>query len=241
MKKNLPRPRFFWLDVCRGLAVCTMIVYHFVFDLSWFQLIDINFYQDIVPRTIRTLIVFSFLFIVGVSLRISCEMRQRCGAFWRRLLKISLCALIVSITSYFAFPQSFIYFGILHFIALASLLAWPLARMPKTAFIAGIIAIAAGVLLAFPSFNPRYLSWIGFVTELPRTEDFVPLFPWLGVVFLGIVFQATPWGFKKQSAKVKRDIVFCKLSWAGRHSLWIYMLHQPVLIGLLWAALYFFD
>jgi Predicted membrane protein len=240
MVKTAKHPRYLWLDVSRGLAVCAMIIYHFIFDLSWFQLINVNFYEDSIPRITRALIVFSFLFIVGISLRVAGEMQQRSTAFWRRFIKISLCALLVTVASYFAFPQSFIYFGILHFIALASLLAHPFVRVPKVAFVVGIAVIVAGLTLASPLFNPRYLSWIGFVTELPRTEDFVPLFPWLGVVLLGIAFQATSWGFKKQSVAVKHNIALRSLSWAGRRSLWIYMLHQPILIGVLWLILYLY-
>ena len=239
MVKAATHPRYLWLDISRGLAVCAMIIYHFIFDLSWFQLINVNFYEDAIPRITRTLIVFSFLFIVGISLRVAWEMQQRQTAFWRRFIKISLCALLVTVASYFAFPQSFIYFGILHFIALASLLAHPFTRAPKAAFVIGIAIIVAGLTLTSSFFNPRYLSWIGFVTELPRTEDFVPLFPWLGVVLLGIAFQATRGGFKKQSATMKHNIALRVLSWAGRRSLWIYMLHQSILIGILWTILHF--
>ncbi|MDR1530238.1 MAG: DUF1624 domain-containing protein [Burkholderiales bacterium] len=235
-----PHPRYLWLDVCRGLAICAMIAYHFAFDLNWFGVIQANFYYDPVLKAIRAAIVSSFLFIVGISLVIARQMNQSKKAFWRRILKITVCALIVSIASYLAFPQSFIYFGILHAIAFMTILAQSVLRFPKIALIVGILIITVGVIFTHPVFDPKPLSWIGFVTTLPRTEDFVPLFPWFGIVLLGIAFQMSGFGFHKADSTVSaiRDYTLIRiLAWSGKHSLWIYMLHQPLLIAALWGIL----
>jgi uncharacterized membrane protein len=134
------------------------------------------------------------------------------------------------------FPQRFIYFGILHCIAVASVLARPLAGQPAPALGLGIVAIVAGLTLRHPFFDARATSWLGFTTVKPPTEDFVPLFPWLGVVLAGIWLG---------HALLRRDFAPIAplartpsaLRWLGRHSLAIYMVHQPLLLGILWLVL----
>ncbi|MDR0250895.1 MAG: DUF1624 domain-containing protein, partial [Burkholderiales bacterium] len=175
-----------WLDISRGLALWAMIVYHFFFDLQWFDVIKADFYRDPFWTTTRTFIITSFLLIVGISLFVARARGINPRAFWLRIIKIVACALAVSIASYILFPQSFIYFGVLHFIAIASILAWPFVAYPRFALIFGITIVLAGVTFSHSLFDTRILSLIGFVTELPRTEDYVPLFPWLGVVLIGI-------------------------------------------------------
>ncbi|MDR0247523.1 MAG: DUF1624 domain-containing protein, partial [Burkholderiales bacterium] len=76
---------------------------------------------------------------------------------------------------------------------------------------------------------------IGFVTELPRTEDYVPLFPWLGVVLIGI--GAAPSLPIQKAVPSSLSRAARLLTWMGQHSLWVYMLHQPILIAVLWCAL----
>ena len=102
------------------------------------------------------------------------------------VLVLAVCALAVSVGSWIVFPRSFTYFGILHSIAVASVLAWPFVDRPRTAFAIGCIVIVAGLTWSHPAFDARGLSWIGFTATKPATEDYVPLAPWAGIVFVGI-------------------------------------------------------
>ncbi|MCL2296782.1 MAG: DUF1624 domain-containing protein [Proteobacteria bacterium] len=234
-EKTAVAHRLPWLDISRGLALWAMIVYHFCFDLQWFGVIKADFYRDPFWTTTRTLIITSFLLIVGISLFVARARDISARSFWLRVAKITACALIVSIATSFLFRESYIYFGVLHFIAIASILAWPFAAYPRLALISGIIVVLAGITFSHPLFDTRALSIIGFVTTLPRTEDYVPIFPWLGVVLIGIgVAPSLP---IRKAIPASPTPTARLLTWMGQRSLWIYMLHQPILIAALWCVL----
>jgi uncharacterized membrane protein len=168
-----------------------------------------------------------------VSLHLASMRADFARRFWRRLAAIAGCALLVSAGSYLVFPASYIYFGVLHAISLSLLLARPLAQRPRLAALLGVAIVAAGNLVAHPAFDARALQWLGFTTVKPRTEDYVPLFPWLGVVLCGIAAAAAGRRHPATLAALDRSAP-AWLAAIGRHSLPIYMLHQPLLIGALW-------
>jgi len=228
--------RFPAIDTLRGIAILAMIAYHFAFDLRFFRLIRADFESDPFWLGARAAIVASFLLLVGVSLVLAERAQVPLAAFAKRIAIIAACALAATIASYAIFPATFITFGILHFIALASVLARPLASRPRLALLLGLAALAAGLALSHPFFDARATSWLGFTTRKPATQDHVPLFPWIGVVLLGIVaghaLAARAFAPIAALARAPRW-----LRWAGRHSLAIYMVHQPVLMGAIWLAL----
>ena len=221
------------IDALRGGAILAMIGYHFAFDLSWFGVFRADFNNNALWLTLRALIVSSFLLLVGVSLVLAHGARISRHRFWRRIALIAFCAMLVTAGSYFAFPQSFITFGILHCIAVSSVLAWPLVRYPVAALITGLAVIAIGLQVRLPIFDMRWLNWIGMMTHKPPTEDYVPLFPWLGVVLLGVA--AGGWLARKDYRPLRPMSRAAPgwLNWLGRHSLLVYMVHQPILLGML--------
>lgn len=224
------------VDALRGLAICLMIAYHFAFDLRWFGVTQSDFERGAFWIAARSTILSSFLLLVGVSLVLAARAGTPFPAFARRVATIAACAIAVSLASHFAFPRTWIHFGVLHCIAVASLAAWPLRRRPWTALALGTTVVALGLTVSDPAFDTRVLSWIGFTTFKPPTEDYVPLAPWAGLVFAGIALGA---------ALARREFAVldplapwpAALRWLGRHSLAVYMLHQPLLLGSLWLAL----
>ena len=144
-----------------------------------------------------------------------------------------LVAVLVSAASYVLFPRTFIYFGVLHAIAIISLAAWPLRSRPIVAAILGTAIVVAGLWFTNPAFDGRVLSAIGFMTHKPATEDYVPLFPWAGVVLIGIGagHLLHRLAYAPIAALARAPHI---LAWSGRHGLAIYMLHQPLLLGALW-------
>jgi uncharacterized membrane protein len=221
------------VDALRGAAICAMIAYHFAFDLNWFGVFRADFNRDPLWLSLRALIVTSFLLLVGVSLVLARRARVSPHRYWRRIALIACCALLVTGGSYFVFPRTFISFGILHCIALSSLLAWPLVRHPRVALFAGIGAVAVGTQVRLPAFDAPWLQWVGLMTHKPATEDYVPLLPWLGVVCIGIAVGA--WldarNYLPLQGVARRAPEW--LNWLGRHSLLVYMVHQPLLLGAL--------
>jgi uncharacterized membrane protein len=229
-------PRLAGIDVLRGVAIVAMAAYHFAFDLRHFGVTHPDFEHAWPWLAARATILASFLVLVGVSLALA----ARAGVAWRhhlaRVARIAACALAVSAASYAMFPQSFIYFGVLHAIAVVSLAAWPLRARPVAATFAGVAIVVAGLAFASPWFDPRGWSWIGFVANKPRTEDFVPLFPWAGVVLVGIGLGHA---LARRSFAALQPLARAPawLALLGRHSLLVYMVHQPVLLGVLWVVL----
>ena len=118
------------LDALRGLAVIAMVAYHFAFDLAYFRVTAQDFYRDAFWLHSRTAILSSFLLIAGVSLVLAQRTAQGRAGFWIHLGRVAACALAVTAGSFFMFPRSFIWFGVLHAIAASLLLIRPLAGRP---------------------------------------------------------------------------------------------------------------
>ena len=223
-------PRVEGLDALRGIAILAMVVYHFCFDLRYFGVARWDFEHDIRWLAARTLILSSFLLIAGISAALA-RRDPAADARWpRHVAVIGGAALLVTAASAMMFPRSFIWFGVLHAIALSLLLARPLIDRPRAALTAGVIVIAAGVMLSSQHFDNRMLGWLGFMTGKPMTEDYVPLFPWSGVLFLGIAaghaLVASNFAMLAPLARMPRALCFL-----GRHSLAVYLVHQPLLLG----------
>jgi uncharacterized membrane protein len=153
----------------RGFALCLMFVYHFAFDLRFYRVINADFEGDAFWLGFRALIVSMFLALVGVSLVLADQAGESRKHFWRRVGIIVGCAAAASAGSWVMFPGTFIYFGILHCIAVASVLALALVRRPLLAMIVGLATIVAGLTLSHPVFDARALSWLGFTTHKPAT------------------------------------------------------------------------
>ncbi len=236
------RQRLPSIDALRGLAIVAMVAYHFAFDLRMLGVTHTDFEHATFWLAARATIVTSFVTLVGISLALAGDAQVPLARHLQRLARIAACALLVTIASYAIFPNTFIYFGVLHCIAVASLAAWPLRNQPAIAAVAGVAIVAAGLTINDALFDSRALSWIGFMTHKPATEDYVPLFPWSGVVLLGITaghFLARA----NRRADASRPVSSRAppprwLGFLGRHSLAVYMIHQPVLIGALAAVLW---
>ena len=228
-----PLTRIRAIDALRGAAICMMIVYHAAFDLNWFRMISADFNHDRFWLSFRDLIVSSFLLLVGVSLVLASRAGISPKRFWNRIALVGACAILVTVGSYVTFPKTFITFGILHCIVVSSILGWPLVRFPRAALMVGVVVIVAGVAIGVPLFDLPWLNWVGLMTHKPATEDYVPLLPWLGVVLVGI---SIGWWLLERRIHDLRQISRASpkwLTWLGRHSLLVYMIHQPIMMGLL--------
>ncbi|HHO69506.1 MAG TPA: DUF1624 domain-containing protein [Gammaproteobacteria bacterium] len=222
------------VDLLRGVAIGLMVFYHFCYDLGYYGFADFDFYDSPFWTSFRTLILSLFLGLVGVSLWLA----QGRGVKWRKVLRrtalIAVNALLISAVTWQLFGERFIYFGVLHFIVVASLLGLLFLRFYRLNLVLGLALLALGAY-SHPGFDPRAWNWIGFMTHKPATEDYVPLVPWFGVVLLGLF--AARWLSRRGSLSAAREPAWVQrarlLPLAGRHSLLIYMLHQPLLMGVL--------
>jgi uncharacterized membrane protein len=239
-----PAPeRFARLDALRGAAVVWMAAFHFCFDLSHFRLIRQNFYADPFWTWQRVCIVSLFLLCAGAGQAVALE-QARGGlrftrGFWRRWAQVAACALLVSVGSATMFPRSWISFGVLHCIALALIAMRLSAGLRAWLWPLGLAAVLLPQFVQSPWFDTRATNWIGLVTRKPVTEDYVPLLPWIGVMWWGLAAGQLVLARRRRwiAGPVPRAVR--PLAVLGRWSLSFYMLHQPVLIGLLmaWMAL----
>ena len=124
--------RLHWLDALRGCAIVLMFIYHFCFDLNYFGVLQQDFNHDIRWLGFRAIILSSFLTLVGIGIALGHAEKIRWTAFWKRWRLVAGGAALVSIGTYVMFPNSYVYFGVLHHIALASLLALAFVRDRKS-------------------------------------------------------------------------------------------------------------
>jgi len=232
------RLRIVLLDVLRGVAIVAMIVYHLAFDLELFGLADLGATEHWAWIAFVRTIPASFLIIAGISLTLAANGGLNWRHYWWRIFYLAAAAALITVVSYFADPDAIIWFGIIHCIAVSSVIGLFFLRLPVFVTLLAAAAILVGPLFATPALNAPALLWVGLGTEAPPSNDYNPLFPWLGFMLIGIAlarlvipYAATaPWAQWRP-----RDGAGRLLALAGRHSLMIYLLHQPILIGALFA------
>ena len=228
--------RALWIDVARGGAILAMIAYHFSFHLTFFGYVDWPVAFHPAWRSFAASIASTFVFAAGVSLTYAHGERIRWRAFWRRFAIIAGCAALVTIGTVFAMPAP-IYFGILHAIALFSLLALPFLAAPAWLTLAAAVAVLVlPHVYTSPMFDGPWFYPLGLASRAPFTFDYEPIFPWFGAMLLGIVAgRLVPRPAAGASGYDRANWPLRAIAAAGRNSLVIYVVHQPLLFGLLMA------
>ena len=229
------------IDALRGVAIVAMVVYHTAFDLSARSLLPVDITRDLGWIVFARSIASTFLLLVGVGLVLATQNGLRLQPYLRRLGLIAGSACLVSLATWFIEPDVFVFFGILHQIALASVLALPFVLWLPSWVVAPVAAgvIALPFLYTSPLFDWPPLWWVGLSATTPQTVDYVPVFPWFGVVLAGIVVGRLFVADFRNSAFSRwrpENWAGKAAAWAGRWSLVLYLVHQPILYGLLWAA-----
>jgi uncharacterized membrane protein len=232
-RSGAERQRFDRLDALRAVAIVWMAVFHFCFDLNHFGFTRQNFYTDPFWTTQRTAIVSLFLFCAGFGQALALEQRAAWPRFWRRWAQVAGCAVLVSLGSWLVFPRSFISFGVLHCIALALIGMRLSAGAGRALWLLGLLALAAPQLIQDAWFDTRWTNWVGLVTHKPVAEDYVPLLPWLGVMWWGLAVGQWVLAQRRHWVTGELSAAWQPLAVLGRWSLSFYMLHQPVLFGVL--------
>jgi len=236
------KPRLVALDLARSLALAGMAVYHFTVDLEMFGVVAAGTTVSGLWFWFARLIAGSFLFLSGVSLYLAHRSGIRWPAFLRRLAMIAAAAALITAATFHAVPDAWIFFGILHSIAVSSVVGLAFLRAPvPVTLLAAAFALVAPHYLRSAAFDAPELAWIGLSTTIPRSIDFEPIFPWLGPFLLGIA--AARWtvraGLVARTTRPAAGGWLRVLAWPGRHSLAIYLIHQPILFGSIWLTFRF--
>lgn len=226
--------RLIWLDVARTIALLGMVGFHFVRDLEFFGIVPAGSTMTGGWAILAHIVAGSFIFIAGISFVIAHGSGFRARAWMKRFLLISGAAALVTAATYFALPERFIYFGILHAIAAASIVGVVLlgASAPTLIALAALIAVA-DMLVNAPVFSSPWLAWTGVGATVRPSLDFVPLVPWLAPFLAGMaIARFAP--LRKLDLQMRSSAVTRMITWPGQNSLFIYLVHQPLLLAAMW-------
>lgn len=232
------------VDCLRGAALVAMFGYHLTWDLAHFGYVDAATPFSPAMRLASHAIASTFLFVAGASLVLARRDPFDWRAYWKRMALVAGAALAVTVASWFLFPDAVILFGILHCIAAASLIALPFLFLPWPAALAAAAIVAvAPWLYSSPAFDTPWAYWTGLGAGLPKTNDFRPLLPWAAPLLAGVAAAsfAIPRGAVEALARLEgRSAPARLLAFGGRHSLIVYLAHQPVFFALLSGAVLLF-
>lgn len=240
-KKN----RIIEIDTTRGIAVILMILYHFTFDLHYFEIVRSNFLNSIEWNLLRDVVAGIFITLVGVSLyiKVSTQKYKRLEFIKKQIKRgffiLFLGILISIITYFFISPFTYIRFGILHLIGLSLILITPLINYYLKTKKIDIFLIIGTLIFIFGSIInqftcPEIFIPFGCTPSNFMTLDYFPLFPLFGLVLIGFWLGDKLQIHNTKAIKNTNQPKFIKLlSFIGQNSLLIYILHQPILIGII--------
>ena len=216
-----------------------MIVYHFFWDLGYFNFVEIERITQGFPLLIAQCIGASFLIISGISSGLSKNSNNFISKFFTRLSILVIISSIITFVTFLVDQNSFIFFGILHLLAACSIISLLLIRVRNNNILFFLFVFS--IILSFSNLTydfPRYISWLGFNKEVPITNDFYPLFPWVSFYLFGLwVCEPLKFYHKKYIENsiiyhYQNSYIYKGLQFLGRNSLPIYILHQPIFFSL---------
>ncbi len=221
------------VDLLRGVAILMMVVFHLQWDMSYFG-VDWKGPFDGFWELFRHATAGLFILLVGVSLVLSRSRGSTSAAFSRRCLlrglRIFGLGMVITLGSLLFRRESFVFFGILHFIGLAVVIAAPLTRYTWLNLGLGLLAILLGVVMKDVRVGTPLLVWLGLGHPV-RTLDLYPVFPWIGVVLVGLFLgqmlrRSGRVGMGSPAVKAAAPLLLL-----GRHALLVYFVHLPVVFG----------
>jgi uncharacterized membrane protein len=212
--------RYILLDAVRGFAVLLMIFFHLAYDLNLFRFIRIDIFKDPFWFGLPRLIASLFLICVGISLAIVHKSGIRWDLIRKRFFIIGGWAVVITGVTYFLFPKNYVYFGILHCIAVSGIIGLFFVNRPKISLLIGIALVGSDIIV-----KPVLLPISGWLEINPM--DYVPLYPWFGLVLIGIFLEH----IRFHKIPLGENLFLKPFVFMGRHALMIYMLHRPILYG----------
>lgn len=226
--------RYWELDFFRGLAIISMVIYHALVDFSYlngtsFQITGFNYYWQEITAIL-------FLLISGISSTISNFRISRESVFQksvRRGLVILGWGMIITLITSIFIRKELVIFGILHLLGVSAILLYPLRRFKYLNLGIGTSIILLGNYLSGYRFDFVWLVWLGFMPTGFCSVDYFPVFPWFGYILIGVFLGKLlyPNGESKLPVKnYSENWLITRFCFLGRHSLRIYLLHQPLLL-----------
>ncbi len=227
------RERIWELDFLRGLALILMIWFHILYDLNAFYNFKFNLDSGIYYMIGKSSAIL-FIILSGISSNLS-------KSNVKRGFVVLVCAILITVVTYIISPDLVIVFGILHFFGISMIISGVFKKFNKYFLIVSGIVIVLASLYFLPCIKPsgNALFPLGIVNDKFRSSDYYPLLPWFGVFLFGIALGKI--FYKKKESVLKLKYLNTPLNILGRHTLIVYMLHQPVIAASLYVINYFFN
>lgn len=220
------------IDALRGVAIILMVIYHFLFDLNFFGLTNIDIHS--VPMVLfQKTIAVLFIGLVGISLTLSENQNKRgyITHFWRGL-KLGNIAIVITAATWIFPHDGFITFGIIHMIALSTLIAPLFFKLGKWNFLLGLGLIGLGIWINTLVVETQFLFWLGLLFQGYHALDYYPMLPWFGLVLIGMAIGHEIYRNNEAIFNIKNKLVD-KLAVLGKNSLAAYLVHQVILVGII--------
>ena len=235
--------RYNLLDSLRGMAIVSMVIYHAVWDLYYIFSVNVPFFESELGTLWQQSILWSFVLLSGF-----------CWSFSRKNLKrgtiVYLASWVVTGVTALFMRENLILFGVLSFIGSAMLLTIPLNKLfLKIDPLIGILASAVLFAVSFKAmtgeiglgslsvalddgmYNGYFMAYLGFPFPSFQSSDYVPIIPWIFLYWTGYFLEKL---FKRQEIlKYLKGFKIEPFAFLGKHSLIIYMAHQPIVYGIL--------
>jgi uncharacterized membrane protein len=229
--------RIWEIDFLRGLSIILVVGYHLLYDLGEYVGVGrfLGFSTDL--STVAWLVAqhfFAGLFIVlsGTSSTLS-------RSNLRRGLRLLAVSLVVTAVTYIFDPSSAVWFGILQLLAVSILIygaAFEKAK-PVTCAVWGVFVLGLGIALYFlkKSITIPFDWLLPFGIHSPgySSFDYFPLIPWFGIFLIGAALGKSVYAPRRSLLSWQLPQTFVNA--AGRHSLLIYIVHQPVILAVLYV------
>lgn len=233
--------RFWEIDFLRGIAVGMMLIYHFLVDLEYMKpgtAITHTLFWNSFQKVTASL----FLILAGLSMVLRYQRyKPSFYAFGLTGIKIFGWGCLITIITKLVIPEGYVVFGILHLIGLSMILAYPLIHFKKASLWIGFITIIVGVFINRLTFPFAVFVWLGVTPDYFSSIDYFPLFPWFGLVAMGIFLGHALYSGERPAfhlpdySSVKLIHYICLL---GKHTLAIYLIHQPIFLGGIYLCLH---
>lgn len=232
------KQRFFELDLVRGIGILMVIVFHFFFDLNYFGILRNEMYQGF-WLVFQRVTVTIMLLLVGIGLTLSYSKNSSFQKFLKRTLALFGIGLLITFGTWIYPGKGFIVFGIIHLIAVSVLLSYFFQKFYKLNLALGILIILFGTWIGLNSVNVNFpwLLWLGLPPTNFYTLDYFPILPWFGLILIGMFVGKTiyPNGKRKiELTEPKNNVLAKGMKWIGNKTLIIYLVHQPIIIGILY-------